>query len=382
MKVLLCPLSDPGYLYPALAIGRELAAGGDTVEVLGGPAASPAAAAAGLPLLDPAPLAGFRAARWWPDVRHQYRHVLAAARRSRPDVLVTSVLAPGALLAAQAVDLPVAVIGLAAHLWSYGPFDRSPRSWLAREQIAEVAALRAELGLPARPRYPLGGDALLLRGCPELEPPGTTLPPWAHHVGPCWWEPEPDPAELSAVLRTLDANGKPVVYVHVARSFGGASPWPRLAATFTGGGFQAVVELGRSTPADPPPGSDITVVRLPWMGPLLDRAGLVLTHGTSAPVLGALLRGRPLGVTPSGSEQPILATACVRAGVAVRLPPDPGPHHDRLLRAAWASERLRSGAAQLGRRLAAAGGPAHAAAIVRALAQTPATHARISAGTS
>ena len=65
MKVLLCPLSEPGYLYPALAIGRELRRGGDTVEVLGSPAASPAAAAAGLPLLDPAPT-GFRAARWWP----------------------------------------------------------------------------------------------------------------------------------------------------------------------------------------------------------------------------------------------------------------------------------------------------------------------------
>ncbi len=42
MNVLLCPLNDPGYLYPALAVGRELRRRAHTVHVLAGPRAAPA----------------------------------------------------------------------------------------------------------------------------------------------------------------------------------------------------------------------------------------------------------------------------------------------------------------------------------------------------
>lgn len=56
------------------------------------------------------------------------------------------------------------------------------------------------------------------------------------------------------------------------------------------------------------------------MGPLIDLADMVLTSGTSAPVLAALVRGRPLAASPNGSEQPLLTGACMRAGVGVHLP--------------------------------------------------------------
>ncbi|WP_165984199.1 glycosyltransferase, partial [Streptomyces sp. YIM 98790] len=333
MRILLCPHSDGGYLYPALALGRELLRRGHRVGVLGRASAAPVAAEAGLEFAAAEDYGGRRAfsVTWWGQTGlAQYRATVRAAREARADLLVTSVLCNGTLLAAEALDLPVVVTGLAVHLWDYrsGGEGEPPQGRTRENRTGETRrlyeAVREQAGLAARgSRWrdsPLTGDALLLRGAPALEYPGARLPRRVHHVGPLAWEPAPDPAETEAVREHLARSGKPVVYVHLGRVFGGRSLWPRLNAAFTGGPFQAVVEQGRSPDPQPAPGADILPVRKPWMGPLIDLAGLVLTNSTSAPVLSALLRGRPLAVSPNGSEQPLLAAACVRAGVAVRLP--------------------------------------------------------------
>ncbi|MFE6745226.1 glycosyltransferase [Kitasatospora purpeofusca] len=394
MNILLCPLSDGGYLYPTLAVGRELRRRGHRVSVLGRATAAPFAAEAGLPFAAAEEFGGeraFSAARWGVMGLAQYRATVRAARQARADLLVTSVLCNGALLAAEALDVPVVVIGLSIHLWIYrSGGEGEPQYGRTRENrtletLALYDAAREEAGLPARPARrsrataadgpddsPLLGDALLLRGDPELEHPGAELPPRVHQVGPLDWEPAADPGELAAVDDALVRSGKPVVYVHLGRFFGGGTPWPRLNATFTGGRYQAVVEQGRTAEPRPDPDADILLVRKPWLGPLVDRAGLVLTAGTSAPVLGALLRGRPLGVTPNGSEQPVLAGALLRAGAAVHLPRTGHPDQAGLVDAAWRDDRLRSHAERLGRRLAdaAVNGPRRAADLVEQTART------------
>jgi UDP:flavonoid glycosyltransferase YjiC (YdhE family) len=214
---------------------------------------------------------------------------------------------------------------------------------------------REQAGLPAR-RGPLTqraliGSGLLLRGHPELEYPGGVLPPGVHRVGPCLWEPPADPTEIAEIDSTLDRVGKPVVYAHLGRTFGGDSLWPRLNAAFTSGRFQAVVELGRSGAPQHCAGANVLVVRKPWMGPLIERSELVLTNATSAPVLAGLSRGRPLVVAPAGSEQPLLAQACLRAGVAARFPRDPGDDCAAVLDAARADPALRSKAGDLAAKL-------------------------------
>ncbi|MEV5749790.1 hypothetical protein AB0L00_18375 [Actinoallomurus sp. NPDC052308] len=379
MRILLCPLSDGGYLYPTIAAGLELRHRGHIVSVLGRAAAAPIAAEAGLPFAAAEDFGGRRgfSATWWgPTGLAQYRATLRAATQAGADLLVTSVLCNGALLAAEVLDIPVAVVGLSVHLWTYRaggegepPLGRT-RENRTGESMRLYAAVREQAGLAARgPRKdPLLGDALLLRGDPALEYPGAVLPERVHHVGPLAWEPAADAADLAAIEAHLHRSGKPVVYAHLGRFFGGADKWPALNAAFTGGPFQAVVEQGRSTDPRPDPGADILLVRKRWMGPLIDRAGLVLTSGTSAPVLAALLRGRPLGVSPNGSEQPLLAGACVRAGVAVRVPGVPTPEPSALLASAWRDPVLRRRAGELGRRLAAANGAARAADVIEQVA--------------
>ncbi|MFF1510369.1 glycosyltransferase [Streptomyces sp. NPDC058326] len=386
MKILLCPLSDGGYLYPALAAGRELRRRGHHVSVLGRSTAAPFVAEAGFPFARAEDFGGRRAfsATWWGKTgTAQYRATLRAARDTGADLLVTSVLCTGALLAAEELDIPVVVIGLAVHLWDYrtGGGDEPHLGRTRRSRTLDCrdiyAATRDESALAGRaPRWkddPLLGDALLLRGDPALEYPGAELPERVRHVGPLAWEPTPGPGEAEAVGDHVARCGKPVVYVHLGRFFGGNSLWPRLNEIFTGGRFQAVVEQGRSTDPRPAPDADILLVRKPWMGPLVDLAGMVLANGTSAPVLGALLRGRPLALSPNGSEQPLLTGACVRAGVAVRVPPTPSADPSAPLERAWHDDGLRSRARALGGRLAAPGGAARAADVVERVAQASAT---------
>ncbi|MEV7372257.1 glycosyltransferase [Streptomyces sp. NPDC090301] len=388
MKILLCPLSDGGYLYPALTAGRELRRRGHHVSVLARSSAGPVVAEAGLPCATAEDFGGHRAfsATWWGKTgAAQYRAVLRAARAARADLLVTSVLCNGALLAAEALDIPVAVVGLSAHLWDYRsggdgePHLGRTRESRTRDSLDLHAATREEVGLAGRaPRWahdPLLGDALLLRGDPALEHPGAELPERVAHVGPLSWEPAPRQGEWEAVESHLErtGRGKPVVYVHLGRFFGGRTLWPRLNEAFTGGPFQAVVEQGRSTDPAPAPEADILLVRKPWMGPLVEAADLVLANGTSAPVLSALLRGRPLVLSPNGSEQPLLTGACVRAGVAVRDPKTPSVDLSALLESVSRDEGLRTRARALGDRLAAVDGAARAADIVERVAQASAT---------
>ncbi|MFJ5137654.1 glycosyltransferase [Streptomyces sp. NPDC088707] len=388
MKILLCPLSDGGYLYPALAAGRELRRRGHHVSVLARSSAVPVAAEAGLPCAVAEDFGGQRAfsATWWGKTgAAQYRAVLRAARTAQADLLVTSVLCNGALLAAESLDIPVAVVGLSVHLWNYRsggdgePHLGRTRESRTRDSLDLHAATREEVGLAGRASRweddPLLGDALLLRGDPALEYPGAELPERVRYVGPLTWEPAPGRGEWEAVedhvART--GRGKPVVYVHLGRFFGGRTLWPRLNEAFTGGPFQAVVEQGRSTDPAPAPGADILLVRKPWMGPLVDAADLVLANGTSAPVLSALLRGRPLVLSPNGSEQPLLTGACVRAGVALRDPKTPSVDLSALLESVSRDEGLRTRARALGDRLAAVDGAARAADIVERVAQASAT---------
>ncbi|WP_330320856.1 glycosyltransferase [Streptomyces clavifer] len=386
MKILLCPLSDGGYLYPVIAAGHELRRRGHHVGVLGRATAAPVVAGARLPFMTAEDYGGrraFSAARWGTTGRAQYEATLRAAREAGADLLVTSVLCNGALLAAEVLDIPVVVVGLSVHLWDYRsggegePQLGRTRASRTSEGLRLYTELREQAGLTARASRweagPLLGDALLLRGDPALEYPDAELPERVSHVGPLAWEPTPDPGEVEAVREQLDRTGKPVVYVHLGRFFGGGSLWPRLNAAFTGGRYQAVVEQGRSTDPRPAPDADVLLVRKPWMGPFIDMAGLVLTNCTSAPVLAALLRGRALAVSPNGAEQPLLAGACLRAGVAARMPDTPAARPSALLESAWEDQGLRARARVLGGRLAAMESAARAADIVERTAQASAT---------
>jgi UDP:flavonoid glycosyltransferase YjiC (YdhE family) len=378
MRVLLCPLSDPGYLYPALAVGRELRSRGHLVAVLCGPRATRTVALAGLLAVSVEEYGDTRllnvGSRPFNQATiGQYTAVRETARDFGADVLLTSVLCQGSLLAAESLDVPCVVAGFSTWLWPFrqggaDPEDDAYREWLVGGMRQFYDEARAAASMRPRrdrhPEQPLLGAAFLLRGHPDLEPEGVTLPDEVCYVGPCAWEPDAAPEDVAQVADQLRSVGKPVVYVHLGRDFGGDSLWPRLNAAFTGTPFQAIVEQGRSGRADPAPGADVLVIRKPWMDPVISMATLVLTNATSAPVLGALRHGIPLVVAPNGSEQPLLAASCIRTGVAALLPDDPSAAAETLS-SAVVDPRLAERAALIGSKLRASGGAKAAAAIVQ-----------------
>jgi UDP:flavonoid glycosyltransferase YjiC (YdhE family) len=378
VNVLVCPLCDPGYLYPSIDVGRELRRRGANVQLLGPAKAAQPTAEAALSFLPAeeygAERSSFLAAHWYRNAHGQHQTILRAARAIQADVLVTSILCHGALLAAEVLDLPVIVIGFAAHIWTYQNATGEPaypvkRVFRTRNMIHGFEESREQIGLTPRTNgltgNPLIGTALLLRGDPILERPGAILPDRVHHVGPLTWEPGARPEQLTEITDRLDRVAKPVAYVHLGRFFGKTSAWPRLNAAFTGGPFQAIVELGRTNDPQPAKGADLVVVRKPWMGPLIDRAEFVMTAGTSAPVLQALVRGRPLGVSPVGSENVVLGPACVRAGVATYIPDSTHPAPVEVLRSAWRDDQVRIRAGIVGHSLTKANGSRRAADIIQ-----------------
>ncbi|CAM5562547.1 glycosyltransferase (plasmid) [Streptomyces viridifaciens] len=335
MNILLCPLSDPGYLYPSITVGTELIRRGHHVTIVGSKSIAAPAASEGIPaILDETDDGqGSMSVRFW--FRHQpdqYRVITEAARQTRPDILVTSVLCHGALLAAEKLDVPVVILGPAAHLWPYmsGAEGESElparRKWRIRETIRFLQEAREATGFgrskDSDAERALLGARFLLQGDPALEHPGALLPKNVHHIGPCLWEPAPSTGDMDRVMETVARRGKPLVYVHLGRWFDGANPWPTLNRLFADGPFQAVVEVGRTDNPAPSKTADICVVRLPWMSPLVSSSELVITSATSAPVLNALVLRKPMAVAPAGGEQALLAESCIRTGLAHKIPAD------------------------------------------------------------
>lgn len=94
MKVLLCPLSDPGFLCPVISVGLDLKSRGHDVLLIDDKIATPAAMASGLAYKDVSDetAGAFSARRWFRIQQEQYQKVSQAAKEHRPDAIVTSAL--------------------------------------------------------------------------------------------------------------------------------------------------------------------------------------------------------------------------------------------------------------------------------------------------
>ena len=103
---------------------------------------------------------------------------------------------------------------------------------------------------------------------------------------------------------------------------------------------------------------------------LLPRASLVVSHGGSGSVLGALAHGVPLVLLPIGADQPYNAARCEALGVARSLDViDATPGDVRDAAAAVLGEpSYRAAADRMRDEFAALPGPEHAIALIERLA--------------
>jgi len=226
----------------------------------------------------------------------------------------------GAIVAAESLGFPhVGVIVLAAG------------GLLRPELVAEpLDVLRTAHQLPPDPGLAaLHRHLTLVPVPPSFRAPTDTLPITARHVRPAALEPMGTSLGAPGAAALLDwicrRHGQPTVYLTLGTIFGQESgdllSW--VLAGLVELDVNVIVTVGREI--DPTElGHQPTNVRVEQYLPqevLLPHCDVVVCHGGSGSVLGALAFGVPLVLLPMGADQPLNADRCEALGVARVLDP-------------------------------------------------------------
>jgi UDP:flavonoid glycosyltransferase YjiC (YdhE family) len=332
VKVVACAFGSAGFLYPMICAARAIGSGGHEVLVVSGPESAPVLAGAGLTRFPRPGIDGpsFTVPDWGnpASVAIQLKHAAAACDELRPDLMLTSILAIGPLLAAERRSVPVAVLGQFCHLWPADEDELARRragndqfehAWRYRDMGRIYAVARDACGLPPRDwrlaSFPMAGDRLLLRSAPGLEPSADKLEAASRvgFVGACAWEPEGDVAADIGWARSRPGN--PVLYAYLGRTFGARQLWPWLLDALNDGTYRAFAVPSRSDeeqPSIPPfvrfaPGHSQSAV--------VSECALVTGSATSTAALAAVQSGLPLLGADSGGEQGAVAAALTALGM-------------------------------------------------------------------
>jgi UDP:flavonoid glycosyltransferase YjiC (YdhE family) len=229
----------------------------------------------------------------------------------RPDLLVSEELDYGAMLVAERLGLPHATVLVSAA----GSFVRP-------EVVAgPLDEVRAEHGLPPDPGLAMPGRHLVLSPFPpSFRDPGVPLPATARSFRP--FAPEAAGSEEPPPWLTHLGDG-PVVYLTLGTVFNMESGdlFHRVLAGLRELPVRVVVTLGRDLdPAElgrQP--AHVRVERFVPQAELLPFCDLVVSHGGSGSVMGALAHGLPLVLLPMGADHPLNAARCEALGVGCTL---------------------------------------------------------------
>jgi MGT family glycosyltransferase len=357
LRVLVAAFGDAGHAFPAIALGRALAARGHEVVVETWEERRAAVEGAGL---------GFAAAEEYrmfpppPPDSADGQHAAEAARallplleEMRPHVAVSDILTLAPALAAERAGVPLAT--LIPHIYPVVepglPFFaiglRAPRTplgragWRAGQRALRIGLehgrrdlnlQRERLGLPPSERFHGGisPDLALVATYPQLEYP-RRWPPGIHVTGPMSFE-QPHP-EIE-----LPAGERPLVLVAPSTAHDSANHLVRTAlAALAEEPVRVVATTNRVKPQQP---IDVpaNAVLVDWLSysQLMPAASLVISHGGHGTVARALGAGTPVLVCPITGDMSETAMRIDWADCGLSLPwrlCRPGP-----LR--WAARRI------------------------------------------
>lgn len=239
--------------------------------------------------------------------------MIALASEWRPDVIVCDEVDFGSMIAAERLGLPYAsVVVLAA-----GGLIRPD---VVAETLDEV---RAEHGLAPDPGLEALSRHLVFSPAPtSFRDPAHPLPRTAHAVKV--FSPEPMAATPDRPWPTTRPN-EPATYVTLGTIFNLESGdlFQRVLTGLREHPGDVVVTVG--TDFDPaefgPQPPNIHIERFLPQAAVLPHVEVVVSHGGSGSVLGALAHGRPMVLIAMGADQPWNAARCAALGVARVLDP-------------------------------------------------------------
>jgi UDP:flavonoid glycosyltransferase YjiC (YdhE family) len=368
-----------GHFEPLVPIARAAEAAGHTIAFSGEPAMVPTVEAAGFAVFASGPntsstqrrpLLALDAAREDRALRDGYAGRTARGRAAsllavcadwRPDLVVCDEIDFGAMVAAEHLGLPFAsVLVIAA-----GSFVR-------KELVAErLNELRAEHGLPPDPDLAMLSRYLVLSPFPpSYRDPAFPLPATAQTFRPFDLDPAPGNAARPWGTRP---SGAATIYFTLGTVFNMESGdlFSRVLAGLRDLPVNLVVTVGRHIdPAEfGPQPPNVHIERYIPQSQVMPHCDLVVCHGGSGSVIGALAHGRPMVLIPMGADQPLNAARCASLGLARVLDPQAATAETvrEAAAAVLADHSYRLAAERFRAEIAAMPGPAAAVALLERL---------------
>jgi len=382
MRLLFTFAGGSGHFEPLAPIARAAEAAGHTVVVAGQQVMVPAIEAAGFTAFATAgatlsstperlPLLKLDLDREDRDLREGFATRLARTRTDavlalcagwQPDVIVCDEIDFGAMVAAERLGLPYATVLVIA-----------AGSFLRKSVVGEpLNRLRAEQGLPPDPDLTMLSRYLVLSPFPpSYRDPAFPLPSTAHTIRPLTLG---APQNDSAPPWNVYLSGAPTVYFTLGTVFNVESGdlFERVLAGLRELPINVIATVGREIdPAEfGPQGANIQIVRYIPQPAVLPHCALVVSHGGSGSVIGALAHGLPVVLIPIGADQPYNGARCAELGVARVLDAvEATPETIReAVGAVLADPSYRRNAERLRDEIAALPEPAHAVLLLERLA--------------
>lgn len=380
MRILFTFVGGNGHFEPLVPIAEAAREAGHTVAFTCAPGMARSVAAAGFEVLGPdaddggrverRPLLAVSTDREDRVLREAFAGHMARERAAgglglfaawHPDLLVCEEMDFGSVVAAERLGLPYARVLVIAE----GSFVR-------HHLIAgPLGELRAAHGLPADPGLDMLGRHLVLAPFPPgFRNPDFPLPPTGQALRPRGL----DAVAEQAVPRWIgELADVPTVYFTLGTVFNVESGdlFARVLAGLRELPVNVVVTVGDDVdPAElgPQPGH-VRVERFVPQAALLPHCDVVVSHGGSGSVIGALAHGLPSVLIPMGADQPQNAARCAALGVsrvldAVEATPD---HVREAVVEVLADASYRLAAESLRDEIAALPGPAHAVGLLERL---------------
>ncbi|MHB1527705.1 MAG: glycosyltransferase [Candidatus Dormibacteria bacterium] len=381
MRILFCFVGGPGHFEPMVPIARSAQLAGHTVAVACGPSLVPVVKAAGFPALGIGPSARTTGPKRLPlqevdiareeqDLRERFadraarlraRGVLLLATSWCPDVIVADEVDFGSTVAAEVLGIPYATVLVIA------------AGTLVRQAVVAdtLELLRSEHGLPPDPDFTAPSRYLVLSPFPpSLRDPTAPLPATTHLFRPV----DIHRGDDAAPPWPRHLAGAPCIYFTLGTEFNLESGdlFTRVLAGLRELPINVLATVGRQI--DPgelgPQPANVRVERYVRQEEALSGCDLVVFHGGSGTLTGALAHGVPMVILAMGADQPANALRCQALGVGVTLDPlraTPAAVRESVT-LALGDPAYRHAARQLGREIAAQPEPATAVALLERLA--------------
>jgi UDP:flavonoid glycosyltransferase YjiC (YdhE family) len=331
VRVLFTYAGGSGHADPMVPIAEAVAAAGHTAAFAGERSGAGVVEAQGFTLLGPPAEAVAASSTIAPlralDMEHEYEvlrdhyagrearnraaSILELSSRWLPDLIVCDEVDFGSMVAAEQLGVPHVTVLVTAS----GSFVRPD------VVTGSLDVLRAEHGLPPDPDLMMPRRHLVVSPFPpSFRDPAFPLPPTAHSIRAGAMAPENGD---TATSWRPPSSGRPVVYFTLGTVFNTESGdlFQRVLTGLQEPTVEVVVTVGRDV--DPasfgPQPPHVHIARYIPQSALLPRCDLVVNHGGSGSVIGALAHGRPMVVIPMGADQASNAARCEQLGVGVAL---------------------------------------------------------------